>query len=149
MIGFILSPLFFAIAAIFNSLMDTVADRPHFERSIFSNKNPEFWIKTESWDNKYNDIDGDGEGDVEAGLRYKGWLGWMNNFSDVWHIAKMGMIFSFAFSVLFFPLAFNFNSFENNFWNGFLLLVSWFGIFGVCWNAPFNLFYQKIFVRNK
>ena len=133
------------LAAIFNSLMDTVADAPHFNRSIFQHLDPDFWLKTDSWDNKYNDIDGDGEGDVKGGLKFKGALGWMNNFLDMWHIAKMGMIFSFAFSVLFFPYSYQFCIFNSNFWNG----VLWLSILGVCWNAPFKLFYLYIFVKKK
>lgn len=144
-IGLGLSAFFFILAAICNALMDTLADEPHFNKSIFGDKNPDFWLKQDSWDNKYNDINGDGEGDYKGGLRFKGIFGFMNNFLDAWHIAKMGMIFSIAFSVVFFPLAFKFCVFNSNFLNGLL----WLGILGVCWNTPFNLFYNKIFVKKE
>ena len=139
----VMSLTFFVLAAIFNALMDTLADAPHFNNSIFQELDSDFWLKTDSWDNKYNDIDGDGEGDVSGGLIYKGALGWMNNFRDAWHIAKMGMIFSFAFSVLLFPSPFEFYILNNIYLDG----VFWLCILGVCWNFPFNLFYKHIFVR--
>jgi len=137
-IGLGLSALFFMLAAICNALMDTL--QFHWYKFRWNNDvNPQFWNPAISWKNKYID------NNPKNGLKYKGVLGFLNNFLDAWHIAKMGMIFSFAFSVLYFPLAFKFCVFNSNFLNGLLWLV----ILGVCWNTPFNLFFNKIFVKKE
>ena len=60
----VLSLICWVLASLCNAVMDTLADRAHFEQSIFSRYNSNFWLKTDSWVNKYNDIDGDGKGDV-------------------------------------------------------------------------------------
>jgi|SRR3989304_9718829 len=134
----ILSPLFFVLAAICNALMDTL--QFHWYKFRFKNSvNAQFWNPEISWKNKYID------GKQSRGLKYKGWLGWMSNFSDAWHLFKMIMIFFLSFSVLLFPYSFKICFFENNLIN----LGLWLVIFGVCWNFPFNLFYNKIFVIKK
>ncbi len=141
----LLSPLCWVLAAICNAIMDTVADRPHFEQSIFSKYDAEFWLKTDSWDNKYNDIDGDGEGDVEGGFKYKGAFGFLNNLLDGWHLFQSLMIIFLALSVVLFQFTVNLFIFENLFLNIFM----WVLLLGALWNGPFNLAYDKYLKKNK
>lgn len=137
-IGMFMSAIFFMLAAVCNALMDSL--QFHWYKFRWNNVlNPQFWNPAISWKNKYID------GDSKKGLKYKGALGFMSNFLDAWHLFKMIMIFCFSFTVLFFPYAFKFCVFHSNILNGAL----WLAILGVCWNAPFNLFFNKIFVIKK
>jgi len=136
----ILSPVCWILAAFCNAVMDTLADKPHFDKSIFSKYDSDFWLKTDSWDNKYNDIDGDGEGDVKGGLRYKGVLGFLNNLSDGWHIFQSLMIIFLAMSCslgIFVTELFVFDSL-------FLNLFTYFIFLGIAWNVTFSAGYDKI-----
>jgi len=141
----LLSPLCWVLAAICNAVMDTLADRPHFEQSIFSKYDTEFWLKTDSWDNKYNDIDGDGEGDVEGGFKYKGIFGFLNNLLDGWHLFQSMMVIFLALSVVLFQFTVNLFIFDNMFLNIFM----WVLLLGGLWNGPFNLAYDKFLKKNK
>lgn len=135
-LGLVASLFFFILAAICNALMDTL--QFHWYKFRWNNKvNPQFWNPIKSWKNKYingNPIDG---------LRYKGIFGFMSNFLDAWHLFKMIMIICFALSIVFFPYAFKFCVFTDNFFNGCLWMV----ILAVAWNVPFNLFFNTIFVK--
>ncbi len=128
--------LFVVIAAIANAVMDTLADKPHFDKSIFAKLNPDYWLKTDSWDNKYKDIDGDGEGDVVGGLKYKWPFGWIANFLDGWHLFKMVMIFAITL-----PIALGIEIVTIKGFNHWLL--DW-TVIGGMWILIFNLFYNKI-----
>jgi len=135
----ILSPLCWILAALCNAVMDTLADKPHFDKSIFSKYDPDFWLKTDSWDNKYNDIDGDGEGDVKGGLRYKGALGFLNNLSDGWHIFQSIMIVLLTFSVVLFPFTAKICIFDSVILN----IFTWIILLGIGWNVIFSAAYHK------
>ena len=131
-----LSAYFFILAAICNALMDTL--QFHWYKFRWNNSvNTKYWNPAISWRNKYNN------GNPIDGLRFKGMLGFMANFLDAWHLLKMIMIICFAFSVISFPYSFQFCIFNNNLLNGCL----WLCILGIIWNIPFNLFYNKIFVK--
>lgn len=133
--GLIASLFFFMLAAVCNALMDTI--QFHWYKFRWNNKvNPLFWNPAISWKNKYingNPIDG---------LRFKGIFGFMANFLDAWHLFKMLMIICFALSIVFFPYAFKFCVFTDNFLNGCL----WMCILGIAWNVPFNFFYNTFFI---
>lgn len=49
MVGFIASYILVFLAAILNAVMDTIADEPHFNKSIFKNWDKRFWSKEISW----------------------------------------------------------------------------------------------------
>ena len=138
-----ISILSWILAAICNAVMDTLADKPHFDRSIFSNLNPEFWLKDESWDNKYVDTDGDGEGEVKAGLRFKGPLGFINNIFDAWHIFQSLMVGFIILTIVFFPFSFSICSFCST----WVSVIIWILLFGFTWNITFMTFYAKVFQR--
>lgn len=132
----IVSILFFVLAATANALMDTI--QFHWYKFRWKERvNEQFWNPAISWRRKYL------YSDVEFGLKYKGVLGWINNFTDMWHILKMIMIICLALSEILFPYSFNICIFENNFWNGALWLI----IYGIAWNVPFNYCYNDLFVK--
>ena len=138
MIYYILSVLFFALAAICNALMDTL----QFHWSTFRWKdkvNDQFYNPKISWRNKYID------GDPKKGMKFKFPFGGLSNFLDAWHFFKMIQIFLLAFSALCFDFH-NSYFFESYLWNQ----LTWLAIFGVAWNFPFWIFFNKIFVvKNK
>ncbi len=141
----LLSPLCWVLAALCNAVMDTIADRAHFEQSIFYKYDSEFWLKTDSWDNKYNDIDGDGEGDVEGGFKYKGVFAFLNNLLDGWHLFQSMMVIFLALSAVLFQYTVNLFIFDNNLLN----ILMWVIVLGVLWNGPFSLAYHKYLKKNK
>jgi hypothetical protein len=127
-----LSVIFFILASISNSIMDTSVH--HFSTSKFKKLNPLFWDGENSWKNKYNN------GDPRFG-RVKWFLG-LNKpvqITDAFHLFKTLMIIFLALSVvtfnkeLFFGDAYNLFSFI-----GVML------IYGFAWNTTFSLFYNKI-----
>jgi len=136
-----ISILCWTLAAVCNAVMDTLADKPHFDQSIFYRFNPDFWLKTDSWDNKYNDIDGDGEGDVKGGFKYKGIFRILNNLLDAWHIFQSSMIVLLATSVV---IMFNHTENLNIFNQAWLNIPAWLLIYGTLWNIAFSLFYDTI-----
>jgi len=134
----VLSTLFFVLAACCNALMDTI--QFHWYKFRWRDKvNAQFWNPAISWLNKYIDHDS------KKGLKYKGWLGWMSNFLDAWHLFKMIMIFFFALSVIFFPYSFKFCVFNSHLLNG----VLWLAILGIAWNIPFNYCFNTLFVNKQ
>lgn len=119
-----------ALAAICNSIMDTVSDRSHFEKSIFSRLNPQYWFKGMSWVNKYKDRD------PSKGLRFKFPFGWISNFLDSWHLFKMLMLVFICLAVY------------SAFYCG--LFVNWWVhliCFYVAWNGVFEFCYQKLWIK--
>ena len=75
------------IAAIANSIMDRVENEVEINESIFSRKDPKFWLKSVSW-------------------RYaRKIIGWK---ADVWHIAKSVMVISMCFGL---PILFHVGSY--------------------------------------
>lgn len=120
------SILFAAIAAVFNSLMDSV-ENEHINATIFYPDNTgadrkvwgfsvnKFWDKRQSWNTA------------------KKIFGWRFN---AWHIAKSFMIASISLAIVF---AFNHHLFAL-WWINFLL-------FGAVWIIVFNVFYNIIFKK--
>ena len=115
------------LAAICSSIMDTIANRAHFEKSIFSKLNQKYWLKTISWYNKYKGRD------PKKGYRFKFPFAWVSNFLDGWHLFKMIMILLITAS-----LAISMGWF--GFWIDWLIL-------GFAWNIPFNTMYNKILIK--
>lgn len=122
--------------------MDTVADLPHFNRSIFSEKNKTFWVKTISWRNKYVD------GDKDKGLVYRGVLSFMNNTLDAWHIFQSLMVVFFIMAI-FFALKFDYSiAFSvHDILNYIIELLACLAIYGFVWNRIFTLFYKKLLTK--
>ena len=135
----VLSLICWVLASLCNAVMDTLADRAHFEQSIFSRYNSNFWLKTDSWVNKYNDIDGDGKGDVEGGFRYNGPFGFLNNLLDGWHLFQSMMIILLALATVLFQYTVYLFIFDSPVLNIFM----WVMVLGVLWNVPFSLAYHK------
>ena len=132
----ILSILFFALAATANALMDTI--QFHWYKFRWKERvNEQFWYPEVSWMRKYI------YSDVEFGLKYKGVWGWINNFTDIWHILKMIMIICLALSAILFPYSFKIYIFEYEILN----IGIWLCIYGIAWNVPFNYCYNKLFVK--
>lgn len=102
----IIVTVLFAIGAAFNWMMDSLEDETHFKKSPFKNLNPKFWLKSAAWQAK------------RLPLTKYPW--------NAWHIAKSGMIFSFAIAV----------SVATGQW---ILFISC----GVAWNATFNYLWNK------
>lgn len=139
---FLLSFIFFILAAICNALMDVLQFHWQTQKLYFrwiDKVNDQFWNPSISWTNKYID------NDPNKPFKYKGIWGWMSNFLDAWHLFKMIMIFCFAFSIIFFPFAFRFCVFSSSLLNGIL----WLAILGAFWNGSFWLFFNRIFVKKK
>ncbi len=135
--------LFIILSAIANAVMDTLADKPHFDRSIFSKLNPNFWLKTESWVNKYRDVDGDGKGDVSGGFRFRAPFTILNNFLDGWHIFQVIWGFFMILAIVFFDKCIFYID-CNPKWYGYAII---FTIFSTLYIAAFNTFYNHILKR--
>lgn len=105
MIEQIIIILLFAIGAAFSFVMDSTEDKIHFDRSIFKNKNPKFWLKPEASHAKRLPF-----------TKYP----W-----NAWHIAKSGMIWCFAIAV----------AIATRQWILFVLSgLAWNAVFNYLWN---------------
>jgi len=134
----IVSLLFFALAAICNSMMDTL--QFHWYKFRWNNNvNDKWWNPSISWKNKYIDNDPSKE------LKFKFPFGGLSNFLDAWHFFKMTSIFFMVFAILTFPFSNQITFFDSYFWSQTI----WCCMFGAAWIFPFNLFFNKIFVVNK
>ena len=130
----ILSLIFLSIASACNSVIDTL--QHHFWRSIFDDKKRfkrEFWDATLSWSNKYND---------DGSLRKIKILKWKINYpvqiTDAFHLFKTIMI---IFIVL--AIVFHFALTKLTIKNCLIEIL----LYGVCWNATFSLFYNRILIK--
>lgn len=109
------------LAAVFNAFMDTVADEPHFNKSIFKNWKKSFWSKEISWENKNKVLF------IIFKIKVKA----PAIFSDGWHIAKAAMITCIGLAVALFVS-------HHQWWVHFISLIA-------IWKIVFELFYSKIF----
>jgi hypothetical protein len=146
----LVSGIFIMLAAIMNATMD-VSDYK-LDKSIFLNlfKFKMFfgidwntWVGPKKWLNKYIDRDPD------KGLREDKILFIKANFVqlyDIWHFAKMWMVVFFIFATLFALFAITLG-FDYTNWVSWVFLVSTFIYYGLCWNVPFNIFWNKILIR--
>ena len=118
-----ISLVFVLFASICNAIMDTISF--HYEISIFSKLNPNYWNPTISWKNKYVDWDnGNRERKKIFGINIA------PAFLDAWHLFKSLMIILFALSIVLYKVYFN--------------LIIDFIVIGLVWNVFFSLFYNKI-----
>ncbi len=130
-----ISIILFVLAAICNSIMDTLGD--HQEISIFSSLQAKygwFWSNayTESWKNKYANRD-PSKGRVKwniFGLKINRPV----QITDAWHFFKMLMIVLAVFSAVFYIPVFS------KWWMDIIL-------FGIVWNSIFALFYNKVLLK--
>lgn len=124
-----LSILLISFAAVCNAVMDVC--QFHYDRSIFTFYDHKFWNAEISWKNKYVDWD---NGD----RRRKKWFWKINypvQFTDAWHLFKSLMIIFFALAIILYRPVVN-------------ELID-FGIFGIVWNATFNVYYNTVFMLKK
>jgi len=118
---------FTMLAAFCNAVMDVLSF--HYDKSIFSSLNKNFFNPQFSWMNKYKKM---GNNAIDMDKRRK--LFWIINYpvqlTDAWHLAKTIMIFSLGFALI--------NYEPCNEWYFDLFL------FGYFWNITFSIFYDKI-----
>lgn len=117
-----ISFLLFALAAFFNSVMDTSAD--HFSTSVLKMLDPQWWNKEKSRRNQYIDRDDSNPKNFQG--KY------FPFFFDAWHSAKTLMISCLILSVWTYRPVFGA-------WDLLILIA--------CWGGVFNLFYGKVLVR--
>lgn len=128
MISFIL----IALAAICNSIQDTLAH--HHSVSVFSKHKKGFWSDAteESWKNKYKNYD---SGDRSR----KKWLFGLFNlpvqFSDAWHMVKSLTIIILVLAVVLYQPVFG-------------KLIDFF-VLGAVWNLVFLAFYKYLLIIKK
>lgn len=130
-ISIILYVIFISLAAIFKAASDICAD--HFDDSIFTKYDRQFWDKSVSWKNKW--IGGDKANGHKKGLRY-----W-DPVSDAWHISNGLLIASFIIAAIFL-------------WFSDIpqIQLTAFAIFagtGLLFVGVFNTFYNHIFKKKK
>lgn len=127
----IISILLVAIAGICDAVKDTL--NYHFEQSIFSKLNGDFWDARTSWANKYKDV---------VSLRPK-FLGSTTIFSwvtDGWHLFQMLCFSSFVAAIVIYEPIVTFNS-------SFVTMLVNFLILKAVFSLSFELFYSKIFIK--
>lgn len=128
MISFIL----IAIAAICNSIQDTLAH--HHSVSVFSKHKKGFWSDAteESWKNKYRNWD---NGDK----RIRKWIFGLFNlpaaFTDAWHFFKSTLIVILILAVVLYQPVFG-------------KLIDFF-VLGAVWNLVFLAFYKYLLIIKK
>ncbi len=121
------SLVLFLLAAICDAIRDKITH--HYNKSIFKKFKEKWWNPKISWRNKYVD------GDLKKGFRYKFPLSFLNNFTDAWHTFKVIEIMLLATAIIIQLSDFGF---------GWWIYLAYFAAFGLAWNIPFNLFYNKI-----
>ena len=116
-----------ALAAICNSIMDITSF--HYDESIFSKFNPQYWNPQISWKNKYID------GDVTKGMRkiFFGLFDYPTFLTDSWHCFKSLLIFLMVGAIVLYKPLFNI-------WIDFVLI-------GCVWNVFFNSFFNHFFKK--
>lgn len=140
-VSLIVALLFWIIASILDSVMDTIKD--HWDVSIFKD-NPKFdkqwWNPKISWVNKYANVYTTQKKQITIlGFNFTKPV----QFTDAWHNLKMWKIISLAFvpvsmitGVLLF-LGVNVIPIIG-------IIIASLLILGLAWNYPFNIFYNKI-----
>lgn len=126
--------LLIAAAAICNALMDVTTH--HFEKSVFSRRNPYIWNPSLSWKNKYNGRD------PQFGRRrcFYGLFKVHVAFTDSWHFAKSLMIVLIMTAIA--CSYYDHHAHPDLAWYWGLIRGT---IGGIIWNMTFSLFYNKIF----
>jgi hypothetical protein len=131
-----ISLIFFILASICNSIMDTLCH--HHSTSIFKKHITGFWSDSilQSWKNKY------ANGDPLQGRKKLFWI--INvpvQFTDAFHFFKSLMIIFTCLSIATFWLN---EIYFFDYWINVLIVII---IYGTAWNATFSLFYNKILRR--
>lgn len=124
----IISIVLMIFAGICNSVMDVLKTR--YNTSLFAKWKHQNWLKPSlSWRNKWKD------GDSKKGERFLGsstvfvWL------TDFWHLAKMLMLVSIAFAIVFYsPII--------AWW------IDWFILY-CAFTIPFEIFYSRIWTKKQ
>lgn len=127
LIYLLVSYLCFALAAFCNSVMDTLDH--HFINSIFNSTklDDKFWNPSIShWTTPYLPY-----------TKYK---------LDAWHLFKSLMIIFHALSNCFIFLA---GTYITNLYSEILSIFILLIVYGIIWNVPFNLFYNRILITKK
>ena len=84
-VGFIITTLVFVLlAGAFNGCMDLVADPTAFAKSRFPKDDEMFYLKTESWKNKWKN------GDPKQGPKFFGSTTFLVFVTDFWHLMQFG-----------------------------------------------------------
>lgn len=127
------SPLLIVFAAICNSSMDIVKN--DWSQSIFS-RIPYgafwyYWFAEDSWLNKFN------HRVVSMGRNKVPII-----FTDNWHFAKFCMVVSMCFAAILYKPVFDCQFMKLGEYN--LNWVFDIILLGLCWNVPFDLFYNKV-----
>jgi hypothetical protein len=134
-INIIVGLIFWIIASILDSVMDTIKD--HWSISIFKD-NPKYdedwWNPTISWENKNDKV---------YWKIFKWKIKRPVQFTDAWHNLKMWKIISLALSSLSLIIGFLI-VLGITVWPILIISVLFLIIYGILWNCPFNLFYNKI-----
>ena len=126
-----ISSICIMLAAICNAIMDTCAH--HYEKSIFTKYNPQFWDASISWKNKYVDWD---NGNTQR-VKLIGQLNKPVSMTDSWHLFKRLMILLMLGGIIFYD------------WNAdsvYMKLLN-FGILLIVWNATFHYFYHYFLLK--
>jgi hypothetical protein len=111
------SLIFWVLAAICNSVMDTLVH--HYSTSVFKKLNSAVWNPEVSW-------------------KSAAYLPYTKYKIDAWHLFKSAMIIFLALSII---SAWIFGPPLLNVWWFYLITFVW---LGVVWNGVFNLFYNHI-----
>jgi hypothetical protein len=116
----LLSLFFFALAAGFDAVIDTLTH--HFSTSIFAGLNDQWWNPAISWTNKHT---------------YPFPLN-IVQISDAWHLFKTLMIITLTYTIIFtgrrLPIT----------WGRFIVYTIFYGL---AWNLNFNLFYNILLLK--
>lgn len=125
----IIYAILISLAGVFKAVSDICAD--HYDKSIFTKYNPEFWDKSISWKNKW--IGGDKVNGHKKGLKY-----W-DPISDAWHISNGFMISSFIAAGIFFPII----PIISIIYSSVIIFIC----SGILFTVVFNTFYNHIFIK--
>jgi hypothetical protein len=119
--------LFVVLASICNAVMDVISF--HYDKSIFSKYNKNFFNPQFSWMNKYKKM-GDKTIDLDKRRKFFWFINFPVQFTDLFHLSKTFMIIFLGLSAVFYT--------NKNEWYFDLFL------FGYFWNITFSIFYNKI-----
>ena len=124
----IISIVLMIFAGICNSVMDVLKTR--YNTSLFAKWKHQNWLKPSlSWRNKWKD------GDSKKGEKFPGSSTVFVWITDFWHLAKMLMLVSIAFSIVFYsPIV--------KWW------IDWFILY-CAFTIPFEIFYSRIWTKKQ
>jgi len=122
----------FLAAGLFKAVSDVLADK--FSSSVFRNRNPFFWDKKQSWQNKYKNRDKD------QGPRFPGSTTIFVFLTDAWHLSNF-----FQYTLITVGVGFALSSeVTNSTWLNILIA---FLIYKLPFTGCFELFYRLMTYR--